>query len=171
MEELHLRGWCMNFAVRLIPLNVPKFLGRRYAWVEGRNCFELDVQIGFFLNFQVANILLAHAGRSGSGGITEAAAEIARAAARAWIAPLLDTACERLAFVLRNLFDIAIESIRRVNSSECKWNFFIDIYIYIYARVCVYTCTPFRLFYTCIPFGRWEKGSRHGRTHRVSCSC
>ena len=92
----------------------------------------------------MANILLAHAGRSGSGGITEAAAEIARAAARAWIAPLLDTACERLAFVLRNLFDIAIESIRRVNSSECKWNFFIDIYIY--ARVCVYTCTPFRLF-------------------------
>ncbi|PIN03775.1 Vacuolar sorting protein VPS1, dynamin [Handroanthus impetiginosus] len=58
---------------------------------------------------KVANILLAHAGRGGSRGITEAAAEIARAAAKSWLAPLLDTACDRLAFVLQNLFDIAIE--------------------------------------------------------------
>ncbi|PIA36634.1 hypothetical protein AQUCO_03300082v1 [Aquilegia coerulea] len=58
---------------------------------------------------KVANILLAHAGRGGGGGITEAAAEIARAAARSWLAPLLDTACDRLAYVLVNLFDLAIE--------------------------------------------------------------
>ncbi|KAL3848628.1 hypothetical protein ACJIZ3_010510 [Penstemon smallii] len=58
---------------------------------------------------KVANILLAHAGRGGSRGVTEAAAEIARAAARSWLAPILDTACDRLAFVLTNLFDIAIE--------------------------------------------------------------
>ncbi|XP_073027825.1 LOW QUALITY PROTEIN: dynamin-related protein 5A [Primulina eburnea] len=58
---------------------------------------------------KVANILLAHAGRGGSRGVTEAAAEIARAAAKTWLAPLLDTACDRLAFVLCNLFDIAIE--------------------------------------------------------------
>lgn len=58
---------------------------------------------------KVANILLAHAGRSGSRGVSEAAAEIARTAARSWLAPLLDTACDRLAFVLCNLFDIAIE--------------------------------------------------------------
>ncbi|KAL0320663.1 UNVERIFIED_CONTAM: Dynamin-related protein 5A, partial [Sesamum radiatum] len=58
---------------------------------------------------KVANILLAHAGRGGSRGVTEAAAEIARAAAKSWLAPLLDTACDRLAFVLCNLFDIAIE--------------------------------------------------------------
>ncbi|KAK1414313.1 hypothetical protein QVD17_30057 [Tagetes erecta] len=58
---------------------------------------------------KVANIILAHAGRGGGRGITEAAAEIARAAAKSWLAPLLDTACERLAFVLRNLFDLAME--------------------------------------------------------------
>nr|GEW82244.1 dynamin-related protein 5A [Tanacetum cinerariifolium] len=58
---------------------------------------------------KVANIILAHAGRGGGSGIAEAAAQIARAAAKSWLAPLLDTACERLAFVLRNLFDIAME--------------------------------------------------------------
>ncbi|KAA8523913.1 hypothetical protein F0562_010336 [Nyssa sinensis] len=58
---------------------------------------------------KVANILLAHAGRGGVRGVTEAAAEIARAAARSWLAPLLDTACDRLAFVLGNLFDLAVE--------------------------------------------------------------
>ncbi|KAG0495058.1 hypothetical protein HPP92_006052 [Vanilla planifolia] len=58
---------------------------------------------------KVANILLAHAGRGAGGGMVEAAAEIARAAARAWLAPILDTACDRLAFVLRSLFDLAME--------------------------------------------------------------
>ncbi|KAJ8747579.1 hypothetical protein K2173_007800 [Erythroxylum novogranatense] len=58
---------------------------------------------------KVANILLAHAGRGGGRGVAEAAAEIARAAARSWLAPLLDTACDRLAFVLANLFDLALE--------------------------------------------------------------
>ena len=58
--------------------------------------------------WQVANILLAHAGRNGSRGVSEAAAEIARTAAKLWLAPLLDTACDRLAFVLCNLFDIAL---------------------------------------------------------------
>ncbi|KAG9448120.1 hypothetical protein H6P81_014248 [Aristolochia fimbriata] len=58
---------------------------------------------------KVANILLAHAGRGGGGRATEAAAEIARAAARSWLSPLLETVCDRLAFVLRNLFDLAVE--------------------------------------------------------------
>ncbi|KAJ9182914.1 hypothetical protein P3X46_006847 [Hevea brasiliensis] len=58
---------------------------------------------------QVANILLAHAGQGEGRGVTEAAAEIARAAARSWLAPLLDTACDRLAFVLGNHFDLAVE--------------------------------------------------------------
>ncbi|XP_059443432.1 dynamin-related protein 5A isoform X2 [Corylus avellana] len=58
---------------------------------------------------KVANILLAHAGRGGGRGVTEAAAEIARAAAKSWLAPLLDTACDRLAFVLGNLYDLALE--------------------------------------------------------------
>ncbi|CAN1235953.1 Dynamin-related protein 5A [Linum grandiflorum] len=58
---------------------------------------------------KVANILLAHAGRGGNKGVIEASAEIARAAARSWLAPLLDRACDRLGFVMRNLFDIALE--------------------------------------------------------------
>ncbi|KAG5235460.1 dynamin-related protein [Salix suchowensis] len=68
---------------------------------------------------KVANILLAHAGRGGGRGLTEAAAEIARAAARSWLAPLLDTACDRLAFVLGNLFDLALER-NHIRDSECK---------------------------------------------------
>uniref|UniRef100_J3L409 Dynamin-type G domain-containing protein n=1 Tax=Oryza brachyantha TaxID=4533 RepID=J3L409_ORYBR len=65
---------------------------------------------------KVANILLAHAGRGGSSGLTEAAAEIARAAARSWLAPLIDTACDRLAFVLQSLFDLAMERCRYQDS-------------------------------------------------------
>ncbi|XP_043688924.1 dynamin-related protein 5A [Telopea speciosissima] len=69
---------------------------------------------------KVANILIAHAGRGGGGGITEAAAEIARAAARSWLAPLLDTACDRLAFVLGNLFELAIERNRSHEFSDYR---------------------------------------------------
>lgn len=69
---------------------------------------------------QVANILLAHAGRGGGRGVTEAAAEIARAAAQSWLAPLLDTACDRLAFVLGNLFDLAVERNHHCRDSGCK---------------------------------------------------
>jgi len=68
--------------------------------------------------------LLAHAGRGGGRGLTEAAAEIARAAARSWLAPLLDTACDRLAFVLGSLFDLALERNRR-HDSACMWSFFL----------------------------------------------
>ena len=57
----------------------------------------------------MANILLAHAARGGERGVTEAAA-------RSWLAPLLDTACDRLAFVLGNLFDLALE--RSCNSNS-----------------------------------------------------
>lgn len=76
--------------------------------------------LNVLLSFQqVANILLAHAGRGGGRGLTEAAAEIARAAAKSWLAPLLDTACDRLAFVLGSLFDLALER-NRSHDSECK---------------------------------------------------
>jgi hypothetical protein len=51
--------------------------------------------------------------------LTEAAVAIARAAARSWLAPLIDTACDRLAFVLQNLFDLAMER-NRNNDSQCK---------------------------------------------------
>ena len=55
--------------------------------------------------------------------MTEAAAEIARAAARSWLAPLTETACDRLAFVLQSLFDLAMER-SRTDDSRCKiWHF------------------------------------------------
>ena len=55
----------------------------------------------------------------------QAAAEIARAAARSWLSPLLDTACDRLAFVLGNLFDLALER-NQNHDSECKNHFFLS---------------------------------------------
>ncbi|KAI7746674.1 hypothetical protein M8C21_018286, partial [Ambrosia artemisiifolia] len=63
-------------------------------------CAAYSVQYPTVSREKMSNITLAHAGRGGGRGIAEAAAEIARAAAKSWLAPLLDTACERLAFVL-----------------------------------------------------------------------
>ncbi|MCO5613342.1 hypothetical protein L7F22_067618 [Adiantum nelumboides] len=65
---------------------------------------------------KVANILLAHIGRE--GGASAAAVGIARASARSWLGPLLDTACERLAHVLRNLFELAVERSHTQESCE-----------------------------------------------------
>ncbi|KAK2968440.1 hypothetical protein RJ640_004446 [Escallonia rubra] len=84
---------------------------------------------------KVANILLAHAGRGGSRGITEAAAEIARAAARSWLAPLLDTACDRLAFVLGNLFDIAVERNHQPESDYGRKRGDMDGYVGFHAAL------------------------------------
>ncbi|KAJ0101932.1 hypothetical protein Patl1_04684 [Pistacia atlantica] len=84
---------------------------------------------------KVANILLAHAGRGGSRGITEAAAEIARAAARSWFAPLLDTACDRLAFVLGNLFDLALERNRSQDSEYGRKSGNMDGYVSFHAAL------------------------------------
>ncbi|KAL5715463.1 Dynamin-related protein 5A [Ranunculus cassubicifolius] len=79
-------------------------------------CATYSIECPSVSREKVANILLAHAGRGGGGGITEAAAEIARAAARSWLAPLLDTACDRLAFVLGNLFELSVERNRTRDS-------------------------------------------------------
>lgn len=94
-----------------------------------RSCFANRLIIFVIFIKQVANILLAHAGRGGSRGITEAAAEIARAAARSWLAPLLDTACDRLAFVLGNLFDLALER-NRSRESECENSLYSILLLY-----------------------------------------
>ncbi|KAF8409233.1 hypothetical protein HHK36_005307 [Tetracentron sinense] len=83
-------------------------------------CATYSIECPAVSREKVANILLAHAGRGGGGGVSEAAAEIARAAARSWLAPLLDTACDRLAFVLGNLFDLAVERNRSRDSSDCS---------------------------------------------------
>ncbi|XVF18826.1 hypothetical protein REPUB_Repub11eG0056400 [Reevesia pubescens] len=84
---------------------------------------------------KVANILLAHAGQGGGRGITGAAAEIARTAARSWLAPLLDTACDRLAFVLGNLFYIALERNRSRESEHGRKTGNIDGYIGFHASL------------------------------------
>ncbi|VYS48950.1 unnamed protein product [Arabidopsis thaliana] len=84
---------------------------------------------------KVANILLAHAGRGGGRGVTEASAEIARTAARSWLAPLLDTACDRLAFVLGSLFEIALERNLNQNSEYEKKTENMDGYVGFHAAV------------------------------------
>ncbi|XP_071736666.1 dynamin-related protein 5A-like [Rutidosis leptorrhynchoides] len=84
---------------------------------------------------KVANIILAHAGRGGGRGFVEAAAEIARSAARSWLAPLLDTACERLAFVLKNLFDLAMERINLCHADYSKKTVDMDGYVGFHAAL------------------------------------
>ncbi|KAL1188445.1 Dynamin-related protein 5A [Cardamine amara subsp. amara] len=84
---------------------------------------------------KVANILLAHAGRGGGRGVTEASAEIARTAARSWLAPLLDTACDRLAFVLGSLFEIALERNLNQNSENEKKTENMDGYVGFHAAL------------------------------------
>ncbi|KAF7836715.1 dynamin-related protein 5A [Senna tora] len=84
---------------------------------------------------KVANILLAHAGRGGGRGVTEAAAEIARAAAKSWLAPLLDTACDRLAFVLGSLFDLALERNRSHDSVDGTETGNMDGYVGFHAAL------------------------------------
>lgn len=98
-------------------------------------CATYSIECPSVSREKVANILLAHAGRGAGRGVTEAAAEIARAAARAWLAPLLDTACDRLAFVLKNLFDLALERNRNHDSDDEKNTGNIDGYIGFHAAL------------------------------------
>ncbi|KAI8477346.1 MAG: P-loop containing nucleoside triphosphate hydrolase protein [Monoraphidium minutum] len=58
---------------------------------------------------RIANVLLARKGRDNLGGAARAAEDIARQAAREMLAPLLDAACARLAFVLRRSVDAAAD--------------------------------------------------------------
>ncbi|KAL6535729.1 Dynamin-related protein 5A [Orobanche hederae] len=98
-------------------------------------CATYSVECPVVSREKVANILLAHAGRGGGKGVTEAAAEIARAAARSWLAPLLDTACDRLAFVLCNLFDIAIERNRHCQTGFGQQSGDMDGYVGFHAAL------------------------------------
>ncbi|KAK1416779.1 hypothetical protein QVD17_25895 [Tagetes erecta] len=84
---------------------------------------------------KMSNITLAHAGRGGGRGIEEAAAELARAAAKSWLAPLLDIACERLAFVLRNLFDLAMEKNQHLQFDYGKKTGDMDGYVGFHAAL------------------------------------
>lgn len=58
---------------------------------------------------KVANVLLASKGRA-TGGAAHTAQGLARSIARELLGPLLETACSRLASLLRHAFDIAAES-------------------------------------------------------------
>ncbi|KAK6134598.1 hypothetical protein DH2020_031657 [Rehmannia glutinosa] len=98
-------------------------------------CATYSVECPVVSREKVANILLAHAGRGGSRGVTEAAAEIARTAARSWLAPLLDAACDRLAFVLCNLFDIATERNRRCHTGYGQQSGDMDGYVGFHAAL------------------------------------
>ena len=59
---------------------------------------------------KVANVLLASKGRGAAGGPAHTAQDLARSIARELLSPLLDTACCRLASLLRHAFDIAADS-------------------------------------------------------------
>jgi len=59
---------------------------------------------------KVANVLLASKGRGAAGGPAHTAQDLARSIARELLRPLLDTACCRLASLLRHAFDIAADS-------------------------------------------------------------
>lgn len=59
---------------------------------------------------KVANVLLASKGRGASGGPAHTAQDLARNIARELLGPLLETACSRLASLLRHAFDIAADS-------------------------------------------------------------
>ncbi|GFZ07525.1 dynamin related protein 5A [Actinidia rufa] len=112
MVELLLKGLCTNFVVLHIPSNAPKCQGRRW-------------QI-YYLPMRAV---------VGGRGVTEAAAEIARAAAQSWLAPLLDTACDRLAFVLGNLFDLAVERNHHRDSGYGRKNGEMDGYVGFHAAL------------------------------------
>jgi hypothetical protein len=68
--------------------------------------------IGVFLAVaqdNMANILLAYKGNNNYTGPINAAQDIARRTASQLLKPLLETACSRLAFVIRRVFEIAAD--------------------------------------------------------------
>ncbi|OWM81415.1 dynamin-related protein 5A [Punica granatum] len=98
-------------------------------------CAAYSIECPRLSREKVANILLAHSGRGRGRGLTEAAAEIARAAARSWLAPLLETACDRLAFVLLNLFDLALERNHNRDSEYGRKSGNMDGYVGFHASL------------------------------------
>ncbi|KAF5787252.1 putative dynamin GTPase [Helianthus annuus] len=98
-------------------------------------CAAYSVQYPTVSREKMSNITLARAGRGGGRGIAEAAAEIARASAKSWLAPLLDTACERLAFVLINLFDLAMEKNQHLHFDYGKKPGDMDGYVGFHAAL------------------------------------
>ena len=69
---------------------------------------------------KVANVLLASKGRGASGDSVHTAQDLARSIARELLGPLLETACSRLASLLRHAFDIAADSQHLLQGTRCK---------------------------------------------------
>lgn len=82
---------------------------------------------------KVANVLLASKGRGAAGGPAHTAQDLARSIARELLSPLLDTACCRLASLLRHAFDIAADSQQLLqgdawtllNNKHAFWSFLL----------------------------------------------
>ena len=62
--------------------------------------------------------LLASKGRGAAGGPAHTAQDLSRSIARELLGPLLDTACSRLASLLRHAFDIAADSQQLLQGKE-----------------------------------------------------
>eukprot|EP00798_Chlamydomonas_sp_ICE-L_P023671 gene23671-9206_t len=67
---------------------------------------------------RVANMLLAYKGRNNFMATSRAAEDIARQTAKEVLGPLLDTACSRMAFVIRRMFEIAADRAVAAGSSR-----------------------------------------------------
>lgn len=107
-------------------LFVPHATLRLYGGAAFERCMEEFQSAANALHFpsvahaKLSNILLAHRGRSRFGGGGQAAEEIARATAREYLGPLLDAACARLAFILHQLFNIAVERVHQTGRPNLK---------------------------------------------------
>lgn len=77
---------------------------------QHHNCLYIAVLLHVVAKDKVANVLLASKGRGASGGPAHTAQDLARNIARELLGPLLETACSRLASLLRHAFDIAADS-------------------------------------------------------------
>ncbi len=74
-------------------------------------CLHMLSPPSYFYSILMALLLmLASKGRGAAGGPAHTAQDLARSIARELLSPLLDTACCRLASLLRHAFEIAADS-------------------------------------------------------------
>lgn len=78
---------------------------------------------------KVANVLLASKGRGAAGGPAHTAQDLARSIARELLGPLLETACYRLASLLRHAFDIAADSQALLQGNPINSGYKLSVYL------------------------------------------
>ena len=107
-------------------------------------CFQASLWVIICLRitsrWQVASILQAHSSRRGGPVFV-----LAKSAAQAWLSPLLDTVCERLVFILRNLYKLAAERILSEECSRGKSLIKMHTIITYFQRVVYYITVTFEL--------------------------